>query len=49
MVCKHNVPLVGQEHFHIMEHHVKHVLMEATVLKEQQSVLSVHQDISKCD
>lgn len=49
MVCKQNVPLVRQEHFHIMEHHVKHVLMEATVLREKQSVISVHLDISKCD
>ena len=32
-----------------MEHHVKHVLMEATVLEEQQSVLSVQSDISKCN
>ena len=32
-----------------MEHHVKHVLMEATVVvKEKQSVFSVHMDISKC-
>ena len=32
-----------------MEHHVKHVLMEATVVvKEKQSVFSAHLDISKC-
>ena len=47
MLHKQSVPPARQEHSHIMGHHAKHVQLEATVLKVQQNVLSVHMEISK--
>ena len=47
MVQRRSVHHARQAHFHLMGHHAKHVLMEATVFKEQQNVLSAHLDISK--
>lgn len=49
MFYKQNVMLVRQESSHIMEHLVKPVLLEATVLEQQRNVLSVLLDTSKYD
>lgn len=49
MFCRQNAILVRQGNSHIMEHHAKCVLLEATVLMGKTNVLSVLQDTSKCD
>ena len=48
-VHRQNAILVRQGNSHIMEHHVKCVLLEATVLMGNTNVQSVLLDTSKCN